>query len=66
MIKLVYVDILRVLVLMCCVMCLVGGYVFAFPRKVKDPIDEIFVSSTIHVESCGYLEHTEMAGDHMI
>ena len=30
----------------------------------KDPIDEIFVSSTLQVEKCGYLEHGQLVGDH--
>ena len=30
----------------------------------KESIDEIFVSSTINVEQCGYLEHGQLVGDH--
>ena len=30
----------------------------------KDPIDEIFVSSTLHIKASGFLEHSSSEGDH--
>ena len=33
-------------------------------RRGRYPIDEIFVSTTLQVKACGYLEHGQSAGDH--